>query len=149
MKLATTAKGRVERGARWLDENFVGWESRINLDTLDLASGQSCICGQVFRRNAMRNIHLFRRNAMRNIHLYADGYDYAATHLFAEANSWISELVPKSSRERANRVAINLGFMSDDRIWFGELQDEWKALLRDRRDGKKFTSEQLAEGVTA
>jgi hypothetical protein len=50
MKL--TVEERVANGARWLDENFPGWEKRINIKTLDLENGQSCICGQVFKRKA-------------------------------------------------------------------------------------------------
>lgn len=41
---------RVKRGARWLDENFPGWEKRIDTTTLDLANGETCICGQVFKK---------------------------------------------------------------------------------------------------
>jgi hypothetical protein len=38
---------RVEAGAAWLDENMPGWVDVIDLDTLDLASGCSCVLGQL------------------------------------------------------------------------------------------------------
>lgn len=41
----------VQRGAAWIDENYLlrrDWECLINLDTLDLTSDTSCILGQLF-----------------------------------------------------------------------------------------------------
>lgn len=37
----------VVRGAAWLDDNFPGWERKIDLSILDINVGDSCICGQV------------------------------------------------------------------------------------------------------
>lgn len=133
-----SVRKRVENGARWLDENFPGWEDRINIDTLDLSNGQRCICGQVFAKNAKKS------------RARADGFDYAVSNLFSEANSWITTLVgmdPISRRstkeemmERATAVGRILGFdlMEDEYGGFGvlgpwsNLQKEWKRLLRAR-----------------
>jgi hypothetical protein len=38
---------RVARGAAYMDENYPGWERKINLEILNIASPNSCICGQV------------------------------------------------------------------------------------------------------
>lgn len=39
---------RVERGAAWLDNVQPGWESRVDVTTLNLNSPLDCVCGQVF-----------------------------------------------------------------------------------------------------
>ena len=39
---------RVANGRRWLTENFPGWQSRINVYSLNLGDSYKCICGQVF-----------------------------------------------------------------------------------------------------
>jgi hypothetical protein len=131
MKL--TVEERVANGARWLDENFPGWEKRINIKTLDLENGQSCICGQVFKRKAAnwsKKEHIDYRDG--------DGYVYAYSTLFSEANSWISTLVPKGSRpvERAQRVAYVLGFTTNGfgRPTWDKLQKAWVNLLTKRAE---------------
>jgi len=40
----------VERGAALLDELIPGWEDRIDVDTLDLASPYNCVLGQLHAR---------------------------------------------------------------------------------------------------
>ena len=47
---------RVRNGARWLDENFPGWVDRIDLETLNLSNGESCICGQVFAPHSSKTL---------------------------------------------------------------------------------------------
>lgn len=134
---------RVERGARWLDENFSGWESRIDLDTLELQSGESCICGQVFGQDSP-----YRTDGGRE-RMYNCGYSYASRTLFAQANSWISTLVgaPVDSwfsyggHKRAEEVGQALGFYLPDSEFgdynhsvgsYAGLQKEWKRFLRAR-----------------
>ncbi len=145
---AQVASVRVKRGAKWLDENFPGWESRIKPKTLDLADGKQCICGQVFK-GKKRGV---------------SGYAYATVTLFSEANKWINGIVKMQTESqaksqgldedawfnRAQRVAVALGFDSgsvfedaDDNIvpaaesdmeWVGftDLQSAWKNLLAKR-----------------
>lgn len=120
---------RVANGARWLDENFPGWVERIDIKTLNLASGNSCICGQVFYSKRRTN----------------GGYSYALEHLFAQANGWLTVMVPKQrfKRDRAILVSNTLGFSTNtnghhgdydwqEREW-GGLEREWKKLLRQRQ----------------
>lgn len=134
------ARVRVRRGARWLDENFPGWEGRINPETLMLHDGQNCICGQVFKGEAEKG---------------DDGFGHAFD-LFSEANAWITGIVklapvePESSdpdvvEHRAQAVAVALGFdMGDiaggtaqsDHVYvtFRALQDAWIELLKKRAE---------------
>ena len=43
---------RVTAGWDYLDRCVPGWQERANPETLDLADGCSCICGQVFAEDA-------------------------------------------------------------------------------------------------
>ncbi len=116
-----TIKEKVANGARFLDENFPGWETRINIETLHLEDGQRCICGQLFAKEGKRS----RKYGV------ANGFDYAAEYLFAQANGWISALLPKNAtEERKYQVSDVLGF-STNREYVG-LQREWTRLLRER-----------------
>jgi hypothetical protein len=117
-----TVDERVENGARWLDENFPGWEGRINIETLELQSTSDCICGQVFEEVASE--------------MGVDGYDFAIDNLFTEANSWITALVPNDTWRRGWRVSETLGFCTYDgesEYAWAELQDSWVTLLEKRR----------------
>lgn len=116
---------RVANSARWLDENFPGWVDRIDIATLELTDSQQCICGQVFARTP--------GGKKRQV----SGYSFAMSHLFAQANGWITELVPQSTsrdawtrHRRAAQVSDALGFSGDD---IDALEREWKKLLRKRQ----------------
>jgi len=41
---------RVQAGVELLDSQVPGWDSRIDLDTLDICSESSCVIGQLFGR---------------------------------------------------------------------------------------------------
>lgn len=43
----STVTERVERGATLLDEHMPGWEGRIDLERLNLASACDCVVGQL------------------------------------------------------------------------------------------------------
>lgn len=141
MSFAATV--RVRRGARWLDENFPGWTRRVDPNTLNLSDGEKCICGQVFESQATDDGA-------------TTGFDFAVSHLFAEANHWISAIVGSPRKdvaypgdvdfERADLVATALGFNCgtlmwcpsgslSDEVWvsFAELQTAWEKLLAKRR----------------
>jgi hypothetical protein len=45
---STTINARVHRGAALLDEKFPGWESSVNVSTLNLESSCNCVLGQKF-----------------------------------------------------------------------------------------------------
>lgn len=125
------AKTRAAHGARWLDENFSGWEDRINPRTLNLADSVDCICGQVFNDEAKQ--------------AGTYGFSWARQTLFTEANAWVSSLVGmkadgedgvplygnEASRRRV-RVAVALGFQSSPLAPYWALQRAWVALLKER-----------------
>lgn len=141
------ARSRVKSGARWLDENFPGWESRIDLDTLELKNSFNCICGQVFEKEARQTGYLS-----------CSGFSYAESNLFTEANSWVTSLVgikpgnPDTEQndnrisalyDRITRVSIALGFCGGSitkprwqrqaiYVQFEELQNAWVELLQGR-----------------
>ena len=127
---ALTAAERVLNGARWLNENFPGWQDRIDPETLQLNNGEQCICGQVFAEEALND-------PAESITESPMGYTWAYDNLFSEANSWISAAVPKGEYDRAIRVAQYLGFMDgpleeadwDDWVSFRDLQIEWERYL--------------------
>ena len=159
----STPEERVERGARWLDENFPGWEGRIDIDTLDISSGTYCICGQVFDEDANR---LMAAGADGSI--VSSGFDYGYSTLFTEANSWISAMVgpavPTSegqmaglvefTGEQKDRKAIvsqGLGFTAGQttyvtvagafpsRVTYADLTRAWTKLIQDRIDNGTCT----------
>jgi hypothetical protein len=127
-----TIKGRVANGARWLDENFPGWEERIDPKTLMIWSGYDCICGQLFADEAKKS----RAKGVEN------GYDWARSHLFYQANSWISEMVGEATvrkfawnnegGQRSIAVAKVLGFSGGDDATSDQLEKSWKKLLKYR-----------------
>lgn len=144
-----TTKQRVNRGWKWLDENFPGWQAKINLADLSLADGTKCICGQVFEDDAKRANQ--RTNADDDKawgDIYVTPYDYAERTLFAQANSWITSLVGVptidfanieayteqwyEARDRAQKVGKALGFVADDNyyITYDDLQREWISRLK-------------------
>lgn len=45
----------VAAGAEWLDENFPGWEWKIDLETLDMANCRECVLGQSLREFVASN----------------------------------------------------------------------------------------------
>ena len=135
-----TPAERVRNGARWLDENFPGWMDRIDPDTLQLNSGENCICGQVFAEDAKdeRQQAIDEADPADDVEADGEGYSYAVRNLFGEANSWITTLVPKSGGYRAARVARALGFLDDWNadfgvpVYFSELQDAWTDYLAEQ-----------------
>jgi hypothetical protein len=43
-----TPEQAVRNGAEWLDKVYPEWWSRVDLGTLNIDDGETCICGQVF-----------------------------------------------------------------------------------------------------
>ena len=50
MTTPTELTEAVERGAALLDEKMPGWESRIDVQRLNIASANDCIIGQLYGR---------------------------------------------------------------------------------------------------
>jgi hypothetical protein len=133
-----TIQQSVANGVRWLDERFPGWADRINPRTLAMDSCSKCICGQLFKVEA------------EEIDENEDGYGYAYSTLFTEANAWIAHDIPLPTKkilaqmdhnviawaavdERRTAVATYLGFAAKDGTGWGELTREWRKVIRERK----------------
>jgi hypothetical protein len=156
--ITLTVDQRVANGWRWLEQNFPGWQDRIERDTLDLAGVYNCICGQVFAEATAANPRACGRGTA------PSGYALAHKTLFSEANGWITDLVDQDPAEpvvisdtgeltgwteahdrRAVAVAVCLGFLPDDRLdghtdprlaAHDHLQAEWQRWLDDYDVGR-------------
>jgi hypothetical protein len=115
MQLST--EERVANGARWLDEKFPGWESRIDPGTLDLTSGHHCICGQVFDERA-------EQSGVDN------GFNYATIHLFTQAVSWLGTVI--DDEPTLFGAARAMGFIDHGSETYDKLQEAWVDLLKER-----------------
>lgn len=109
---------RVERGARLLDEIAPGWETRINLETLDLESTYSCICGQLFAENG-RTSELSQGPSF-----YQSGFDWFACTLYEQGAAWAKALGAK-----AHTSQFGFDIEAEE---YEELQDAWIDLIKDR-----------------
>ena len=152
----TAARIRARRGARFLDEVAPGWENRIDLETLSLNDGMQCVCGQVFAEEAKSET-----TDEGDPEATETGYSWAADHLFAQANAWVTAIVrlaPPNGKpgilvhdwdelnnwvDRADRVATALGFDSgwfdgraksdQEYVRFDALQIAWTDLIANRK----------------
>jgi len=111
--MAETYKARVERGAVLLDElvNESWWE-HIDIPSLDMASGEHCILGQLFDSDIL----IFQDGNMA-----ADGYDAGLQRLGL------------SDRD-AERVGFEAyGHLSHEYRWLGV---RWRQLIEKRRNAQ-------------
>lgn len=87
---------RVAREAERLDRLFPGWESRVNIGTLDITDGQNCILGQcAYRKSWFRHTRLGYRRGIRIVEADTETTaDYFAEAYFSNhtRNAWISEI---------------------------------------------------------
>lgn len=84
----------VARGAAWLDDIDSGWYKKIDISQLDISSGESCICGQVFL-DKVNEI-----NIDEDYFCYDNGFEYAHADLL----------------EGDPTAAVLLGFAARDHI---------------------------------
>lgn len=106
--MSLSVKERVANGARWLDESFPGWEARIDPGTLELRSGERCICGQVFTGHDV------------------DGFSYFIFNLKSEAIQWLG---------LEGTGTWRLGFITRDDDpdgTYDALDQAWLDLLKER-----------------
>lgn len=130
---------RVANGAKFLDAIVPGWESRIDIDTLEMSDGSHCICGQTFAVEA--EVTNTENGTV------IDGFLYAFNHLFDQANLWVEAVLEDDGyliRDKGD-ISELLGFdISDeddpdenedpdyDPYW--ALQVAWTNLLKDRKE---------------
>lgn len=96
---------RVKAGIAWLEETAgPNWVDKIDLGTLNLQEGSSCVCGQVFREQTGK-----KKNE-RDEWFYENGYDYAEDHMDDNATH-------------------KLGFLALRQSEWEELQKTWEYVL--------------------
>lgn len=70
----TKMMARVEDGAAWLDSVKPNWYLEVNIQSLDISSGEQCICGQVFMNEVLQSEQALDEY---EDSFYEHGYDYA------------------------------------------------------------------------
>lgn len=99
---------RVKKGIEFLEETAgPNWVDLIDLKTLDLKSGDSCVCGQVF---AEYTDEIYQENGFA-IYKYENGYDYAEYQL------------------RDGQRVLDLGFCAKGLEDWEPLQKTWEHVL--------------------
>lgn len=94
----TNVVGRVQDGAKWLDSVHPNWYLDINIDILNMASGDCCICGQAFLQELMSF------NANKSMWTEDEGYENAYEYVIYEKLSDFDDVAGMYS------VAANFGF---------------------------------------
>jgi hypothetical protein len=113
-----TVEQRVSLGASFLDEVASGWEGRINLETLRLASPEQCICGQTFG----------------TVNGYY-GFFYFVRNLLSEGRAWVEAfgMDPQDGYELAYQMGFSRNDDHTNPSW-ADLQDAWTSLIKTRYD---------------
>jgi hypothetical protein len=76
---------RVANGAEWLDAIKPNWYLEVNTEELEISSGDSCICGQVFMDEFMKHIsnHRAENPDYPEDYDFENGWDYAVENFFS------------------------------------------------------------------
>lgn len=133
----------VNRGATLLDQHAPDWASRINVDTLNIASASHCVVAQLFGKvshdstDPDRLIGMVSHDYMIGVNrlkgILADsgitvGWDFERVYGFM--TSWIRR--NSNTLEGLDMSAID--FDSDGEIWVGGplLTEAWQAAIAER-----------------
>ena len=120
----TTVTERVAAGAAYLDEHDPGWDAAIDLELLDLGSGDRCILGQ---RCPMETLTAWLGSAPDD----SDDFEYAY-HAQAQALTGLpSRGLRTGLEEWAISHGFNASFQEDDE--YGALTAEWRRVIEARR----------------
>ena len=98
--MTSTSAERVARGAAYMDENYPGWERRVDLSILDINNPTSCICGQVVSLGQCGGWSLVSDDIQEKYHVQETEFGFT---LGRDGDAWV-ELI----KER-----FNLGILSD------------------------------------
>jgi hypothetical protein len=110
-----TIATRVERGAALLDRHVPGWEKRIDLETLDIASSEFCICGQLANKSRAKFVR-------ENLGYPGEGFGVFIEYLDTKRK-------PKTEMDA---VWLNSGRYGFSGRAFSRLTKAWKALIEER-----------------
>lgn len=98
----TKMMARVEDGAAWLDSVKPNWYLEVNIQSLDISSGEQCICGQVFMDEVLQSEQALDEY---EDSFYEHGYDYAVYALLS--NAYTDDAYRKASDFGFNIAASN------------------------------------------
>jgi hypothetical protein len=121
----STITERVAAGAAFLDEHNPGWEGAIDLEKLDLGSGDRCILGQTC---PMETLTAWLGNAPTDL----DDFEYAY-HAQAQA---LTGLPSRGYRGDLEEWAAARGFnvsYNEPSDTYDALTREWKRVITERR----------------
>lgn len=131
----------IKRGVKLLDERFPGWESKVDLGTLDLASGVRCVLGQVFVEdfvNGLAEEHGEHYDGAVD-YLFDGNYTQAISHGFCtDTTSYAKEVSKYNEFVKAVDPAYNGDFSSkaDSFLW-DALGEQWIETIKAKRKAAK------------
>ena len=101
----TLCTDRVARGAAYMDENYPGWERKINLDTLDIQDGCKCILGQATPEGYLDAVNKIRDSVPAEYYVgtVSSDHGFCGGHTITEL--WITLI----------KGRFNSGVLSDDK----------------------------------
>lgn len=110
---------RVQRGLKWLEKTHgPGWEDKIDLETLNLASADRCVLGQVYADKAPLHSDEWGDP-------YGSGYSYACGELFGIKDD------PDGVKE--GQLSQRRGFSTrSHRDSWEDLDEAWRYVLEPR-----------------
>jgi hypothetical protein len=117
---ATPVAARVAAGASLLDQAAPGWEDRINLDRLNIASGTQCILGQLYGmydrgQDVLRDRGYLDQGPSLALLGFTAGYPNTGAGLKA---AWKEAIL---ARRHAKEEAARLAREAADRAWAAEV----------------------------
>lgn len=110
-----TIADRVARGAALLDVKLPGWETEIDLDTLDIQMCTTCVVGQIFGD-------------------HADPYEYGADHLFLLDAYQYQDAPVMVAHGFAGHAPDSLRDPDVEASEWAALTAEWKRVIQQRRN---------------
>jgi hypothetical protein len=93
----------VQRGVEYLDERIPDWYLQIDMDNINIASGYTCICGQLFASKLEETYLNYRPT---------HGFDYALRYFLLQdangddGNFWSEDYI--EAQEMASYLGFNL-----------------------------------------
>lgn len=119
-----TAKVRVARGAKWLEEHVPGWYRHIHLPKFDISNGHQCVWGQLAQRNLE---DWFGPVEGRRDHL-ADGYNQVVVYVDTHPAVMLPHTNAYDFMVAHGFTAGVLGYEAHPAT-FGELQAQWERVI--------------------
>jgi hypothetical protein len=112
----------VQRGAEYLDERIPEWYLQIDMDNINIASGYTCICGQLFASKLQETYFDYTPS---------HGFDYALRYFFLEDANGGDDTFWSDDYIEAQEMASYLGFNLPQEVLTSEelTEDEFNATI--------------------